>query len=94
MAPEFSLGLTVKKLSSQFDCEILFKKTGPDSSWLSPILQGKKERMNDKVLLCSTGTCIQDPVINITEENIKKKKNVYVCITESLCYTAVTDSIL
>ena len=44
--------------------------------------------MNDKVLLRSTGTCIQYPVIKITEENIKKKKNVYVRITESLLYSS------
>ena len=75
LAPKFSLGLTVKKLSNQFNCEILFKKTGPDSSKLSLILQSKKKKkkMNDKCLLCSIGNYVQYPVIKRMEKNIKKK---------------------
>ena len=40
-----------------------------------------------KVLLCGAGDCIQYLLINIMEKNIKKK-NVPVCVTESLCCTA------
>ena len=41
----------------------------------------------NKVLLYSTGKYIQYPMITIMEENMKK--NVYIRITESLCYIAV-----
>ena len=46
-----------------------------------------------KVLLYSTGNYIQYPVIG---RNGKEyfKKNVYTCITESLCYTAEIDTTL
>ena len=40
------------------------------------------EWTNNKVLLYSTGDYVQYPVIN------HKAKNVYMCITESLCCTA------
>jgi len=40
----------------------------------------------NKVLLYSTGNYIQYPVINIKERNVKK--NIYICITESLCCIA------
>ena len=38
--------------------------------------------INNKVLLCSTGNYIQYPV----------KKNVYICISESLCCTEVINT--
>lgn len=67
----------MKKLSNQFDCEILFKKTGPDSSQPSP------------ALLCSTGHCVQYPVINVMEEHIKKKKEcVCMCNRVTLLYSS------
>ena len=40
-------------------------------------------RMDNKVLLYSTRNYIQYPEINHMANNIKK--NVYICITESLC---------
>ena len=45
------------------------------------------EWINNKVLLYTTGNYIQSPGIN---HNGKKylKKNVYMCITASLCCTA------
>ena len=42
--------------------------------------------INNKVLLHSTGNCIQYPVIN--HNGKEYKKNVYICIIESFCYTA------
>ena len=42
--------------------------------------------INNKVLLYSTGNYIQYPEINHNEKEYKK--NVYICITESLCHTA------
>ena len=45
----------------------------------------------NKVLLYSTGNHIQYPVINHMEKNMKK--NVYTCITESLCCTAVINTL-
>ena len=45
-------------------------------------------RINNKVLLCSTGNYSQYPVINHTGKKYLKKKNVYMCITDSLCCTA------
>ena len=44
------------------------------------------EWINNKVLLYSTGNYIQYPVINHKGKEIKK--NVYMCITESLCCRA------
>ena len=49
--------------------------------------------INNKVLLYSTGNYIQYRVINHMEKNIKKK-NVSMCITESLCCTAEIDTAL
>ena len=43
------------------------------------------EWINSKVLLCSTGNYVQYPVINHNVKNMKK--NVYRCITESICCT-------
>ena len=43
--------------------------------------------INKKVLLYSTGNYNQYPVINHNGKEYKKK-NVYMCITESLCCTA------
>ena len=40
----------------------------------------------NKVLLYSTRNYIQSPGINHKEKNIKKEY-IYICITESLCYT-------
>ena len=48
---------------------------------------------NNKVLLYSTGNYIQYPMINHNgKENFKK--NVYICITESLCCTAEINTTL
>ena len=44
------------------------------------------EWINNKVLLYSTGNYIQSPGINHNGKEYKKK-NVYMCITESLCCT-------
>ena len=45
-----------------------------------------REWINNKVLLYSTGNYIQYPGIN---QNRKEyEKNVYICITDSLCCTA------
>ena len=41
---------------------------------------------NNKILLYSTGNCIQYPGINQSGKEYKKK--IYMCITESLCCTA------
>ena len=52
------------------------------------------EWVKDKILLCGTGNYIRYPGINQSgrECNINNKKyfkkNVYMCIIESLCYTA------
>ena len=43
------------------------------------------EWIKNKVLLYSTGDYIQYPVINHNEKNMKK--NIYICIIESLCCT-------
>ena len=45
------------------------------------------EWINNKVLLYCTGNCIQYPVINHNGKEYKKK-NVYMCKTDSLCCTA------
>ena len=47
--------------------------------------------INNKVLLYSTGSCIQYPVIN---HNGKECEEEYICITESLCYTAEMNTTL
>ena len=48
--------------------------------------------INDKILLHSTGDYIQYPGINHNGKGYKKytniKKNVFICITESLCCIA------
>ena len=51
------------------------------------------EWMNNKDLLYNTGNYIQYPVIN---HNGKKyeNENVYICITESLCCTRETNTML
>ena len=51
------------------------------------------EWINNKVLLYSTENYIQYPVINHNGKNILKK-NVYICITESLHYTAEINTTL
>ena len=43
--------------------------------------------INNKVLLYSTGNCIQYPIRNHNGKGYKKK-NVYMYIPESLCCTA------
>ena len=43
------------------------------------------------ILLHSTGNYIQYPVINHNGKEFKKK-NVYMCITESLCCTSETNT--
>ena len=47
---------------------------------------------NNKVLLDSPGNCIQYPVIN--HNGKEYKKNVYICMTESLCCTADSNTTL
>ena len=51
------------------------------------------EWINNKVLLYSTGNYIQYPMIN---HNGKEyfKKDIYICITESLCCIAEINTIL
>ena len=51
------------------------------------------EKINNKVLLYSTGNYIQHPMINHNGKELKKK-NVYMCITESLCCIAVINTTL
>ena len=48
------------------------------------------ECINNKVLLYNTGNYMQSPEINRNEKEYIKTKNVYMCITESLCCTAET----
>ena len=48
-----------------------------------------REWKNSKVLLYSTGNYIQYPVIN---HNGKEYEKEYICITESLCCTAETNT--
>ena len=48
--------------------------------------------MKNKVLLYSTGNYIHYPVINQMEKNMKK--NMYICITKSLCCTAEINTTL
>ena len=47
--------------------------------------------INNKVLLYSTGNYIQYPMIN---HNGKEYEKEYICITESLCYTAEINTTL
>ena len=49
--------------------------------------------INNKVLLYSTEIYTQYPIINHNGKEYKKK-NVYICITESLCCTPETDTTL
>ena len=51
------------------------------------------EWINSKVLLHSTGNHIQYPVINHNGKEYEKEC-VYICITESLCCTAVINTTL
>ena len=50
------------------------------------------EWINNKVLLYSPENCIQYPMINHNEKNIKKI--IYICITESLFCTAEINTTL
>ena len=47
---------------------------------------------NNKILLCSTGNCIQYPGINHSGKEYEKK--IYMCITESLYCTAEINTTL
>ena len=49
-------------------------------------------RINNKVLMYSTGNYIQNPVIN--HNGKEYEKNVYICITESLWCTAGSNTTL
>ena len=51
-----------------------------------------REWTNNKVLLYSTGNYIQYPMINHNGKGYLKK-NVYICITESLCCTLETNTL-
>ena len=46
------------------------------------------EWIKNKILMYSTGNCIQYLVINHNGKEYIKKMNVYISITESLCCTA------
>ena len=50
------------------------------------------ERINNKVLLQSTGDDIQCPEVG--HNGNKRKKDVYMCVTESLCCTAEINTTL
>ena len=51
-----------------------------------------RDWINNKVLLYSTENYIQYPVINCSGKEYEK--NVYICITESLCCTAEINTTL
>ena len=51
------------------------------------------EWIKNKVLLCNTGNYIHLCIQTIMEKNILKN-NVYMCIIESLCYTAENQYII
>ena len=51
-----------------------------------------KECINNKALMYSTGNYIQYPVIKY--DGKEYEKNAYICITESLCCTAVITTTL
>ena len=51
-----------------------------------------REWINNKVVLYSTGNCIQYPGINHSGKEYKKK--IYMCITESLYCTAEINTTL
>ena len=57
--------------------------------FLSPSANVYIGRIN-KVLLYSTEKCMQCTVINHNGKN--KKKNMYICITESLCCAAAINT--
>ena len=48
--------------------------------------------INNKVLRCTSGNYIQYPMINQSGKEYKKK-NASICITESLCCTAVINTL-
>ena len=51
--------------------------------------------IHNKVLLYSTRNYIPYPVINHNGKEYKKKRMyIYICITESLCYTAEVNTTL
>ena len=52
------------------------------------------EWINNKVLLYSTENYIQCPMINHNGKEDEKNKNVYICITESLCCIAEINTTL
>ena len=51
------------------------------------------EWIGNEILLCSTGNCIQSLVIEHDRREYEKK-NIYICMTESLCCTTEIDRIL
>ena len=51
------------------------------------------EQISNKVLLYSTENYIQYPMINHNGKEYKKK-NAYICVTESLCCTAEINTTL
>ena len=59
--------------------------------WISGCKLVCIERIS-KVLLYSTWNCIQYPVKALAGKNMKK--NVYICIIESLCHTVVISTTL
>ena len=70
---------------------VVAKGRGRGMDWEFGVSRCKLLRLewtNNKVLLYSTGNYIQSPEINHNGKEYLKKKNVYMCITESLCCTA------
>ena len=50
--------------------------------------------IKSSVLLYSTENCVQYPMINHNGKEYVFKKNVSICITESLCCTAIIKTTL
>ena len=61
--------------------------------WDQQMQTGIYRMDKQQVLLYSTGNYIQYPVINHNGKEYEKE-SVYICITESLCYTAVINTTL
>ena len=70
-----------------FPCRGRSLLPGWGSSTYLSVQKTNKQTNKQKVLMYSTGNYIQYPVIDHYEKAYLKK-NVYMCIIESLCYTA------
>ena len=72
------------------------KRVGGGMEWEFGVSRCKLlyiEWINNKFLLYTSENCIQYPMINHNGKEYLKN-NVYICITESLCYTAVINTAL